>query len=293
MTELVSAKQARRQRRERAEKPPGAEDLAARLDVPQLVATYEQAERDIRDGFALVARAEERLNAAFTMNHWSPIHVGNHYQRMNFADVDTALREARRGVWEALLDRLELRRFMSIREWEKLWEQVHKGADVPEVTIENVTAMARQFRDRIPEMLSAAVVEVFEWLTPQRSGYKTNSKLELGRKVVIGYALETWRGRVQWGWQLEVRGAQRFNALENVFSSLDGKGSVTKTHHSEIGTAIRAIPRGEPCVGETPYFAFRGFSNGNLHMTFKRLDLLKRFNMIAGGARLRPKAEEP
>lgn len=286
MTALAPA--ARASRRRARERPPGSDDLAARLDVPQLVACYEQAERDIRAGFALIARAEDSLNAAFTMNHWGSIRVGNSYHRTNYHDVDSALREARRGVWSTLIERLELRRFMSIREWDELYSQVHKGKDVPDVTAENVIAMAKQFRDRIPDMLRSAVLEVFEWLTPQRSSHKTNSKLALGRKVVIDRALETWQGRVQWEWQLEIRGAQRFNALENVFSSLDGKGSVTKTHHSELGTVIRAVPRGEPCVGETAYFHFRGFQNGNLHLTFKRLDLLKRFNMLAGGKRLTP-----
>ena len=40
--------------------------------------------------------------------------------------------------------------------------------------------------------------------------------------------------------------------------------------------------------GETPLFGFRVFRNGNLHIEFKRPDLLDRLNRIAGGARLRP-----
>lgn len=259
--------------------------------MPELVAIYERAERDIRDGFALIARAEQSLNDAFTLASWRTIRVGDHHQRMNFNDVESAVREARRGVWESLLERLEIRRFSSIKEWEKLSKEVHEGREVPEVTAENVAAMAKQFRDKLPEMLQAAVTEVFEWLTPQWSRHKTNSKLELKKRVVITYALDTWQGRVLGEWKIGYNVAQRFSAMENVFTSLDGKGQVTKTHLSAIDTTMRQIPRGEPCVGETPYFAFRGFLNGNLHLTFKRLDLLKRFNMIAGGARLRPAAE--
>lgn len=40
-------------------------------------------------------------------------------------------------------------------------------------------------------------------------------------------------------------------------------------------------------VGETEMFAFRCFRNGNLHLRFKRLDLLKRLNEIAGGQNFR------
>lgn len=258
--------------------------------MPQLVACYEQAERDIREGFALIARAEQSLNDAFTMKSFHTIRVGDHHQRMNFNDVESAVREARRGIWETLLERLELRRIMSIKAWEKLHNEVHKGSDVPEVTEENVRAMARQFRDQLPEMLRAAVREVFEWLTPQSQwhAYKTNSRFEIGRKVVLSYALDTWQGKVFGDWKLSYSRAQHFNALENVFTSLDGKGSVTKTHYSEIAEALRKIPAGAPCVGETEYFAFRGFQNGNLHLTFKRLDLLQRFNALAGGRNLKP-----
>lgn len=43
-----------------------------------------------------------------------------------------------------------------------------------------------------------------------------------------------------------------------------------------------------PGPGETDLFAFRCCANGNLHLRFRRLDLLARFNQIAGGRRLRP-----
>lgn len=84
---------------------------------------------------------------------------------------------------------------------------------------------------------------------------------------------------------------ERLSALENVFTSLDGRGSVTKNYYSAISTAIKAAPKAETCQGETPYFAFRGFRNGNLHLRIKRLDLLARFNRMAGGANLRPKED--
>jgi len=44
---------------------------------------------------------------------------------------------------------------------------------------------------------------------------------------------------------------------------------------------------GEDGIGETDYFAFRCFKNGNLHLIFKRPDLVRRLNQIAGGKRLR------
>lgn len=89
-------------------------------------------------------------------------------------------------------------------------------------------------------------------------------------------------------WRVEHRQDQHLTALENVFSALDGKGQVSKQYYSQIFGLIDALPRGAECVGQTEYFAFRGYLNGTLHLTFLRRDLLARFNQIAGGRRLRP-----
>ena len=57
--------------------------------------------------------------------------------------------------------------------------------------------------------------------------------------------------------------------------------------------AATALVRSDVCslcesnTFETPYFKGRVFSNGNMHLEFKRRDLLKRLNQIAGGRRLR------
>lgn len=92
-------------------------------------------------------------------------------------------------------------------------------------------------------------------------------------------------GWVNAKWHLHYRRNAEATALEKVFLALDGKGMVTRTHHSDLYQAI--VECGEDGIGETDYFAFRCFKNGNLHLTFKRPDLVRRLNQIAGGKRLR------
>lgn len=77
--------------------------------------------------------------------------------------------------------------------------------------------------------------------------------------------------------------------MENVFHALDGKGSISKSHRGLLVDAIEALEWRGDGRGETELFEFRCFRNGNLHLRFKRLDLLKRFNQRAGGKRLRQK----
>src|SRR6185369_9208261 len=44
------------------------EQLAHRLTIPELVETWKRAEADVRSAFAMVARAEKSLDAAFTLD---------------------------------------------------------------------------------------------------------------------------------------------------------------------------------------------------------------------------------
>jgi hypothetical protein len=262
------------------------DQLARRLDVSALVAIYEQAERDIRAGCALIAQAEQALNDAFTMEATRGVRFRDRWDRVNFSEPESSIAEVRRDIWRSLIERLELRRFMSIAAWKELSDQVEKG-DPPEVTTESVNAMAKQFHDALPNMLEQAVEEVFNWLRPPRSEYKTNSEFEIGERVILNWLLEPW-GQLCSSWRVNYRFDPELTALENVFSALDGKGQITKGHYSQISTAIRQMPNtADRCEGETEYFAFRGFKKGTLHIRFKRLDLLARLNQIAGGKRLR------
>jgi hypothetical protein len=265
------------------------DELAARLSVPELVAVYEQAERDIRDAYAMVLRAEERLRLAFKTSYVS---VSDNYDRVRWDNPDDSLENVQRRLWGALVDGLEIRRFMSISAAEKLDRQLREDK-MPPLTIANVLAMAQGFRQNLDEMLEESVADVFRRLTPQNDWkrLKTNSKFEVGRKVIMSGMIERdWSG---WGlrWGQYSSAEAELRALENVFTALDGKGSITKAHYSAISMAIKAAPKAETCEGETPYFKFRGFRNGNLHITFLRPDLLARFNAIAGGRNLKPRAE--
>lgn len=266
------------------------DQLTKRLSVSELVPVWQQAERDIRAAFAIIARAERELNAAFTLDATCGLQVrARRNCQVDFNDPDEPLLELRRGIWSCLIDRLELRRMMSMAAWKELDKQLD-GKDIPEITEATVQAMVEQYSSQLPAMLEAAVVEVFEWLRPPRSRFKTNTELEIGKRVCLEGVIDTFglsfgdrRLKIQYHYE------QHFIALENVLYALDGRGQISKTHYSALADAIRNA--GYPCSGETEYFKFRGFKNRALHLEFKRLDLLDKFNRIAGGARLRPKKE--
>lgn len=262
---------------------PAPDALAPRLSLPDVVTIYERAERDIRDGLALIVRAKAQLDRAFGSG--IGVSIVDRWQRLHPENPEDVMENVRRQCWRELVERLELRRFMSIKEWKKLEEQIKDGTP-PELTRENVTAMAHQYQQRMPQMLGEAVEEVFDWLRPPGSRYKTNTELEIGERVILGGVVEAGYGREPF--RTNYYFEPQLSALENCFTALDGRGSITKGHYSELSSAIKSSPDGN---GETQYFRFKCFKNRNLHLQFKRLDLLARFNAIAGGRRLRPKKD--
>lgn len=265
------------------------DQLARRLTIEEIVRVYEEETSAIRGSFARIAAAEKTLNEVFCpRGEWSSISV-NHYRRtLDFASPEDTILHVRHAIWSAIVDRLEVRRMMSNARWVELQRQIERH-ELPEITHESVTQLASGFASNLNIMLKEAVEEVFSWLRPPHSDYKTNTELEVGRRVVLSHIVEKC-GLLTSSWRVNYHRQQNLIALENVFNALDGRGQIAKSSYSAIENVIRA--EGFDGVGETPLFKFKAFKNGNLHLEFRRLELLARFNQIAGGKRLRPTPED-
>lgn len=267
-------------------RPESEEDrMSPRLDLAKLVEIYQQSETEIRMSFARIGGAMGRLTNEGLGGRY--LHLKTKYDRGGFdwiGQLDEVITELRRDVWRTLIDRAQLRRFMSIKAWDDLTKQID-DEEPPQISIENLEAMVAQFRDEAPAMLKAAVEEVFNFLRPPRSEYKTNTEFEIGERAVLNYYIEPgWST-----WHIDYRHQQQLIALENVFRMVAGQlPREDGNHYSDLQAAIHALPRSKPCVGETEFFAFKGFKKGTLHLRFKRMDLVARLNAIAGGARLKP-----
>lgn len=259
-------------------------DLAHRATVRTLVAAFVRTEATVRESFAALEAAQRDLNAVFalgdgrqTIDYRCDRYSG---RTTRFNDVEFTVDELRRSAWRYLVEKLELRRIMSHARWTELDKQI--DADVPPPLDEKVVfdTMVGHWEKRA-EYYEENVREVFEWLRPSTDGYgkkyKTNAKYEVGERVILTWMVERPYGT----WRVDHDRQQRLVALDNVFSALDGQGLSAQ---SDLAAAIEASPTGE---GESKYFAFRCCKNRNMHLRFKRLDLLKRLNEIAGGKRLR------
>ena len=265
-------------------------ELAHRFSALELAAAFALAEREIRASFANIHAHEAHLNDIFMPKDGQRLYVSassyEGWEHYNQFGADRAIERLTRKAWIMVVERLELSRAMSIGDWTKLQKDL-KDPEIPPIpfTEENVRAFGARARENLDALFETAIVEVFDWLRPWRQEYKSNSVLEIGPRVVVTRMVEP-KSDGRFG--VEAEESIKLSSLERVFTGLAGRGVVTPQYKSLLHQAITASTDG---TAETEFFRVKMFANRNLHIWFKDLELLAKFNAKAGGKVLRPRAE--
>ena len=105
-------------------------DLAIRSTARELAAAFARAEQEIRETFARLVEIEQRLNVAFLGTaHGGRMRIEDRYNRgMAFDDPDEVIARLSRDAWKAIVDRLELRKVMSVKRWQALEKRLNGRA---------------------------------------------------------------------------------------------------------------------------------------------------------------------
>jgi Domain of unknown function (DUF4942) len=262
-------------------------EILKRDTVAQLIENFEAAVADITQAYNLLHAAKNRLNDSFGMGQriYSFDVLPHGYHRgatLSNDSLDQVMVQIKLDAWRVIMERLELRKLLSIARREELDKQLSEGKGLPDITLENVWGMFESAIANVDRYMEEAVLEVFELLRPPKSKYKTNTEFEIGKRVILSWHVEPNFSRS--GYKVRYSYDSQVTALDNAFLRLDGKG-IVKTYNGPTHQAIELA--GSDGLCETDYFKLRCCQNGNLHMEFKRPDLVKRLNAIAGGARLR------
>lgn len=232
--------------------------LTRHFTAGAIIVAYKETCATIRRTFAELVEAERNLNVALQAGKWSTggikIASDRNFQS-NFEDPDATIKRLRRGVWDQLVTKLELQKFLSVGKWREL-QKLIEDDEMPEIDEESVGSLVQGLIDQRGDLLRDAVRETFEFLRPrgwtQAADYKSNSQDEVPRKVVLTWMVEpSFSGR-----QLRYDRRQQVLAMERVFQMLDGKGEISREHFSELEVAIKAATE-----GETTWFRYRACKN--------------------------------
>lgn len=256
-------------------------DIAKRETLSTMIGTYQQATSMVEKAYTILEQAQNSLRAVF-LDRPGYRFSANEYNSSDVGKIasDTINSRIKKDAWAVIVERMELRRLLSIQRRTELDSQIEKG-ELPDLTDENVMALFETSAANVNVYMEEAVKEVFEYLRPRSSRFKTNTEYELGKRVILTWQVEKgWnRGKFRVNYHRE----KHLTALDNVFHMIDGKGPI-KTYHGPLYDAITDSPDG---TGKTVYFKFRCCINGNLHLEFLKPELVAKLNAVAGGNRLR------
>lgn len=263
--------------------------LIPRITLPAMAATYREAIAKMKAALTDLEAARDALTASFG--------TGDRYNHaFGFAEVwrreydDLPAPEAiellwRQAAWRILVDRMELKRVCSVKRAEQIEKQLEEPKTLPDITEANMLAMIEGNARSIGDFLQEAVVECFDQLRPYHhgdrgDGFKTNQIYQIGERVILGYAISHGYGRGRFRLSYSSSKTQLVRCLDNVMHMLDGKGTVP-THAGPLVEALNG--EGNNGFVETEYFEAKSFKNGNLHLRFKRADLLAELNLRGSG----------
>lgn len=258
--------------------------------LTELCGVYSKAEQDICTALDLLASTQSELCRVFDGGACS-----NSFnicaRSYDLPRKEDALKRLHLAAWSALVNRLELRRLLSLARIKELDAQLTSGEGLPPITVANVLAMLENNRLNAGQYLEEKVRETYEWLRPggySLREYKTNQASEragVGRKIILTWNIVrgNYSGR---GWQINYDRRDNVRALDQVFHMLDGKPIFAQSYNGALCDAVEAQTKDGGNQFKTDYFAGRCFGNGNLHLEILRADLLDMFNAVAGGMRL-------
>jgi len=260
----------------------------------EIATKYAAAVADIRRLLGELGTAMQALAGAFesesVMNSDFEIEIKNHQEgyKLDEKGIDELTTEFKRSAWRCLVEKLSIKKLMSSADRDKLDEQLnmyrqrrsyHSAPlpDLPEIDADTIVSVLQGFVASAPDYFAAKVSEVWKWLIPSQwqGGHVTNARDRVAKKVIRTWVVERGYGGKKFHVRYQIRG--EVNSLDSIFHTLDGKG-VLPGHE---GPLVSAVATSEDGTGETEYFRFKCFKNGNLHIEFKRDDLLQQFNQIA------------
>ena len=227
------------------------------------------------------------LRAAFSDSHVMDVQLHLDGERYDATAASAAgiVSELRRHAWQTLIGKLEIEKLMSSsrrRQLRELLDSRGRGSELPAISEDTILAVLQGYAMSADDFLAEAIREEFDFWHPRcettRDAQHKRNKLDrIGKRIIRGWMIESGYGST---WRPTYQHSAHVQALDQIFHLLDGKG-IVKEHRGPLVSAILTCDAAG--IGETEYFKFRCCKNGNLHIEFRRDDLLAEFNKIAAG----------
>ncbi|EHK6279055.1 DUF4942 domain-containing protein [Escherichia coli] len=211
-----------------------------------------------------------------TAQDWA-MKAGHRYDSWLTENTDRALpavtHNIDRSIWRDLMLKSGMMALMDAQARDQWHKNLEEG-DLPAISEANILSTFEQLHLNKMDVFERSIINVFKGLSWD---YKTNSPCSFGKKIIVNNLVkhDRWGYSPNWGWRRD-----QLADLERMLYLLDGKTIPDNRH--DISIRFMDFVRDNPHqqVFEDDFFSIRYFQKGSGHITFKRLDLVKRMNDI-------------
>ena len=179
-----------------------------------------------------------------------------------------------RAIWSHLIKGYGFEKLMDRQASQEFRDQLEK--EPPEVTVERAEATLGHLMMSADSIFRRGVANAFSGLDRR---FRSHDGFKIGDRVVLESAIDDYGGWNHWS-----RKDETLRDIERAFHELDGK-EMPERYAGIIGLfdderRRKATLSRVACEVEDEYFRLKAFKNGNIHLWFKRDDLLRKVNKL-------------
>jgi hypothetical protein len=259
----------------------------------RMASVFEKNTRLIEQKLTDVQELIQEIADAFNQAEHYNYHLEYEYHSRRVTPAEL-VKHLKLTAWNTIISHTGIRKVMSSKRQEELNKILHSqtasDADkLPDISEDSIVSVINGYASSAEDLLFESIREEYDYWKPGtycklKTNLKSVEENRLGKKIIATYATD---GR-QWlnhsrgyaGYSISFRARPHFMNIDNIMHLLDGKGTI-KGNNGPLVDAISLHVN-----GETEYFKFKCFENRNVHLEFKRTDLLDKFNAICGRNRL-------
>jgi hypothetical protein len=204
----------------------------------------------------------------------SPYLFPSEFEICGYSDKNFKMHLDRR-MWRQAFDYTGFMQLMDRQEKQKFLAELEKQP--PEFTIENIRSTFLSVMQEADNLFARGLVNVFLRLSDDHKS-NTNEPFKVNHKAVLS-------GMVQRNWGKDTVmvnyynwASEQLNDIDRVFKVLDGQKHQPRALETACNAAFSDLAK--PNTYSDDYYLIRGYLNGNMHITFKRDDLLEKANKI-------------
>lgn len=237
--------------------------IAQRASIEDYERHVQQGIAKIEDAYRLLEQAQEALGPIGC--HVLPSHL-----TLQLPKIESVRREIWRKTWMHTFDATGLKQIMDAQACDEFDQTLERNP--PEYTADNVKATFLEMASQADTLFQRGIVNVFRRLSRNYKSH-TNQPFVVPPKIIMSYSCRPdYGGGTAW---CHGQASDRINDIDRVIKTLDGQKHIPRSAESAMNAAWR-----DSDEFEDAYYKARCFRNQNVHLTFKRADLLEQANQL-------------